>query len=134
MGSYHADPLPILIIGAGISGLTLAHALQQRDIPFQIFERDVSPEARGEDVGWGLTIHWALPILRELVPWNVQTDFAEAFVNRAATDRGEPGAFTFYDLRTGEAKWQSPAKQRIRVSRERFKRILMRGLDIQVGR
>ena len=128
-----ADPPSILIVGAGISGLVLAQALRQRGVPFTLFERDASPAARGADVGWGLTIHWALPLLRELVPEPVQTMFADCLVNRAATERGEKGSFTFFDLSTGEAKARSPAKERIRVSRERFKGALIEGLDVKVS-
>lgn len=47
---------PILIIGAGIIGLTLAQAFRKRGISYQIFERDPSAEHRG--AGWAITIHW----------------------------------------------------------------------------
>ena len=125
---------PILIIGAGIAGLTLAHALRTAGVPCAVFERDGSAAARRHDAGWGLTIHWALPVLRELVPADVQARFPACLVNRAATERGEKGSFTFFDLATGEARFRSPAKERIRVSRERFRGALMEGLDVRVSR
>lgn len=39
-------PLPVLIIGAGVSGLALAQGLLKHDIPFRLFERDPTLEAR----------------------------------------------------------------------------------------
>ena len=128
-----SSPPPVLIIGAGISGLILAHALSQRNVPFQVFERDASSDARSGDQGWGLTIHWALPILRELVPVDLQERFPEWLVNRGAVERAEKGSFTFFNLATGEARWQSPAKDRIRVSREKFRNGLTERLDVKVS-
>ncbi|KAK4170532.1 FAD-dependent urate hydroxylase [Cladorrhinum sp. PSN259] len=46
--------LHILIIGAGIGGLTLAQALRKHSISFEIFERDASPSARGQGYALGL--------------------------------------------------------------------------------
>lgn len=57
--------LPVIIIGAGISGLLLAQHLLRQGIRFRIFERDNDFATRG--VGWGLTLHWALSAARELL-------------------------------------------------------------------
>ncbi|GAA5855227.1 hypothetical protein JCM8547_008993 [Rhodosporidiobolus lusitaniae] len=40
------SPLPVLIIGAGLGGLTLAHALHNRSIPFHVYERDSAASTR----------------------------------------------------------------------------------------
>ena len=45
----------VLIIGAGVGGLTLAQALRQKGVPFEIFERDAAADARPQ--GWGITLH-----------------------------------------------------------------------------
>ncbi|KAH9820435.1 cercosporin toxin biosynthesis protein [Teratosphaeria destructans] len=39
---------PIIIIGAGISGLVLAQALKSRSVPFRVYERDASLTARDQ--------------------------------------------------------------------------------------
>ncbi len=51
----HGSPVPqqhhILVVGAGITGLTLGQALKKHGIPFTIFERDPTVLYRGR--GWG---------------------------------------------------------------------------------
>lgn len=120
---------PILIVGAGVSGLTLAQACIKQDIPFRIFERDDSATHR--DGGWGLTIHWALPDFKALLPDELVARLPETYVNRDAVEAGEKGSFTFFDLSTGEARWQVPAADRIRVSREKLRSLLLHGVNVE---
>ncbi|KAI5362513.1 putative FAD-binding domain, FAD/NAD(P)-binding domain superfamily [Septoria linicola] len=120
---------PILIIGAGISGLTAAQALRKEGIPCRIFERDQSPFARA--AGWGLTLNWALPAFRSLLPEDILLRLPETYVNADAVRADQKGNFTFYDLSTGEAKWKVPAGERIRVSRERLRNLLLTGLNVE---
>ena len=126
MAEYQA---PLLIIGAGISGLTLAQACRKQSIPYRLFERDGSPLHRS--AGWGLTLNFALPHFRSLVPEDILRRLPETYVNRDAVEAGEKGTFTFFDLSTGEAKWKVPATERIRVSRDRLRALMLTGLDIE---
>ncbi len=49
-----ASPKPhVLIIGAGLGGLTLAQALRKQGISFEVFE--AAPEGRAQ--GWAIGIH-----------------------------------------------------------------------------
>ncbi|KAH8426430.1 FAD-dependent oxidoreductase [Aspergillus melleus] len=123
-----SEPLPILIIGAGISGLILAQYLRRSGIAYQIFERDASIGARAG--GWGLTLHWALPALYELLPEDVKAQLPETFVNKEAVSNGDKGRYQFFDLATGEALCSVPAAERIRVSRSRFRQLLTSGVDV----
>ncbi|CAG7919155.1 unnamed protein product [Penicillium olsonii] len=123
---------PILIIGAGVSGLVLAQYLQSHDIPFKIFDRDSAVDARSG--GWGLTLHWSLPALRELLPKHLVDRFPETFVNKEASARGDTGRFQFFDLKSGNALYDIPAAERIRVSRVRLRDLLTTGVDIQWGK
>lgn len=123
---------PIIIAGAGITGLVLAQALTKHSIPFIIFERDPDPLFRGK--GWGVTIHWALDALLGLLPQRVIDRLPEAYVDNEATENGDNGNFLFFNLRTAEALWQVPPAKRIRMSREKFRRVLMDGIDIKVSR
>ncbi len=124
---------PVLIIGAGVSGLLLAQYLRKSGVAFRIFERDDDLTTRG--VGWGLTLHWSLPALRSLVPDELVGRLPEAYVDRAAVARGEAATFPFFDLSTGELKASSrvPESHRIRVTRERLRELLATGLDIEVS-
>ena len=45
----------VIIVGAGLSGLTLAQALRKQQIPFQIFERDGGIHTRRQ--GWAIALH-----------------------------------------------------------------------------
>ncbi|KAL2158154.1 hypothetical protein VTH06DRAFT_4722 [Thermothelomyces fergusii] len=125
---------PIIIIGAGITGLLFAQYLRKSGtgVPFRIFERDADLTTRG--IGWGLTLHWSLPALKSLLPEDIVRRLPEAYVDRAAVAEGRPSTFPFFDLSTGELKAKTPAadeSQRIRVARDRLRRLLSTGLDIQ---
>ena len=48
--------LPVLIVGAGLSGLLLAQRLNALSVPYVLLERDTSP-ATACDAGWGLTLN-----------------------------------------------------------------------------
>ena len=127
--TQHEEP-HVLIIGAGITGLTLAQALKSHGIHFTIFERDPEYSYRGR--GWGLTIHWALDTFLSLLPQSIIDRLPESYVDPVAVAEGEKANFLFFDLKRGEARWQVPSARRIRVSRERLLRLLMDGVDVKV--
>ncbi|KEZ40815.1 hypothetical protein SAPIO_CDS8006 [Scedosporium apiospermum] len=124
--------LPVLIVGAGVSGLILAQHLRANSVPFLVFERDSDLATRG--LGWGLTLHWSLPALRHLLPAHIYDRLPEAYVDREAVERGEASRFPFYDLSTGElraATPKAPEGQRVRVTRARLRKLVAEGIDIQ---
>ena len=122
----------VLIIGAGITGLVLGQVFKKNDIAFSIFERDPSVSTRGR--GWGLTIHWALDTLIDLLPQHIVDRLQETYVDPESSKKGENGNFLFFDLKNGETRWKVPPNKRIRVSRERLGALLLEGLDVQVSR
>jgi hypothetical protein len=124
---------PVLIIGAGISGLLLAQSLSQHGIPARVFERDADLETRG--AGWGLTLNWSLPALRSLLPEDLVNCLPEAYVDRSAVAEGLSSAFPFFDLSTGEliaSTPKAPESSRIRVTRQGLRDILATGIGIEV--
>lgn len=130
MSEYETTPPHIIVIGAGITGLTLAQALKKHGISCTVFERDPDVSARGR--GWGLTIHWSLDTFLSLLPTLIVDRLPEIYVNPEASRKGEDGNFPFFDLSSGEARWKLPLRKRIRVSRERLRALLLEGLDVQV--
>ncbi|MBV60141.1 MAG: hypothetical protein CMH65_02445 [Nevskiales bacterium] len=119
---------PVIIIGAGVVGLTLAHGLANADIPFEIYERDETTTSR--DQGWAITLHWALAFLRQLLD-------SEALERVDATQvdpeiaKNDTGNFLFLNLETLETKFRIPPNDRRRVGRLRFREALLE--DPRVG-
>ncbi|KAH7122024.1 hypothetical protein B0J13DRAFT_566847 [Dactylonectria estremocensis] len=131
-GNPSSAEQPVLIIGAGISGLLLAQRLHQDGVPFRLFERDADLKTRG--AGWGLTLHWSLPALRSLLPDHLAQRLPEAYVDRAAVAEGASSSFPFFDLSTGELKAATPKAseaQRIRVTREALRHLLATDINIE---
>lgn len=120
---------PILIVGGGIAGLTLAQACRKDDIPYRLFERDKIPSPRG--AGWGLTLAQSLPAFKSFVPEDIIARLPETYVNTEAVDAGGRGNFTFFNLETGEAKWKVSPPERIRVSRECLRNLMLTGLNME---
>ncbi|KAK6063735.1 early conidial development-2 [Seiridium cupressi] len=64
-----AEPYPhiLSITDTGLSGLTLAQVLRENKIPFSIFERDNSNDARAQ--GWAIALHGrVLAELKSMMP------------------------------------------------------------------
>jgi 2-polyprenyl-6-methoxyphenol hydroxylase-like FAD-dependent oxidoreductase len=121
----------VLIIGAGMTGVLLAQALKTRDIAFSIYERDPNANFRGP--GWGLAIHWAKDTLLSLLPQTLQDRLLEANVDPEGALKGECGRFPLFDLGSGERLFENVSENRIRVSRERLRELLMTGLTVNVS-
>ncbi|KAF2703771.1 putative monooxygenase [Pleomassaria siparia CBS 279.74] len=113
---------PIIIIGAGVVGLTLAHGLKRSNIPFQIYERDSSISSRGQ--GWAITIHWALPFIQEMLDAQTLANIDGVQVD-PEVGRNDTGNFLFINLETLEPKFKIPPNERRRVNREKLRRVLL---------
>ncbi|KAK5995464.1 FAD-dependent monooxygenase dbaB [Cladobotryum mycophilum] len=120
-----ASDKPVIIIGAGVVGLTLAHGLKKANIPFQVFERDEHVESRNQ--GWAITLHWALRFLRDILD-----DETLAAVDQVQVDpevgRNDNGNFLFLNLETLETKFRIPPNERRRVNREKLRRVLIKDI------
>lgn len=120
---------PVLIVGAGIVGLTLGQALKQKNIPFEIYERDATPDARGQ--GWAITLHWALEYMWKMLPEETLARIQEVQVDPDVA-QNDNGNFLFINLETGEPKFKIPPSTRWRVNREKTRRALLQGIEAHV--
>ncbi|KAL6365704.1 hypothetical protein LRP88_01705 [Fusarium phalaenopsidis] len=120
---------PILIIGAGVVGLALAHGLKMLGIPYRIYERDAHISSRGQ--GWAITLHWVLPFLKELLSDDTFKDVESVQVDPEA-DRQGLGKFVFINLETLEPKFLIPPGDRRRVNREKLRNVLLKSVSDQV--
>ncbi|PNP40777.1 hypothetical protein TGAMA5MH_07217 [Trichoderma gamsii] len=116
---------PVLIIGAGVVGLTLAHGLKKANIPFEIYERDANIDARGQ--GWAITLHWVLQYLREIIDEETFAGLDDVQVD-PETGRNDTGNFIFINLKTKEPKFYIPPNARRRVNREKLRRLLLKNV------
>ncbi|PHH72462.1 hypothetical protein CDD82_5970 [Ophiocordyceps australis] len=113
---------PVVIIGAGVVGLVLAHGLAKAGIPFAVYERDAHIDARGQ--GWAITLHWALPLIRALLDAETLAALDATQVD-AAMGEADTGNFLFLNLATLDPKFRIPPNERRRVNRERLRKALL---------
>ncbi|KHO02086.1 Aromatic-ring hydroxylase-like protein [Metarhizium album ARSEF 1941] len=116
---------PVIISGAGVVGLTLAHGLKKANIPFEVYERDDHIDARSQ--GWGITIHWALPFLVELLD-HATVDAVENVQVDPEVGRNDRGNFLFLNLETLHPKFRIPPNRRRRVNRDKLRKALLQGV------
>lgn len=124
---------PVLVIGAGLAGLSLARVLHHKNIPVQIFESTT----REKTEGYGISLRsWAYsPLLTEL-------GISEEELRKlAATDAATGGRGhiegIMYDAVSGKTLMKAPASQTgspagdvFRANRNRLRHFLMQGLDV----
>ncbi|KAI9491236.1 hypothetical protein BDB00DRAFT_833579 [Zychaea mexicana] len=113
---------PVLIIGAGISGLTLANVLKYRGVPYKIFERDASAFARFQ--GWAITLNFSLPMLKAAIaPAKYATLGAKAAVN--PNDRASFAVVDGIESRCLGLMSAPPNTDLFRLNRGRFRTWLL---------
>lgn len=130
-------PYPhVLIVGAGLSGLTLAQVLRKNNVSYEIFERDPDADARSQ--GWAIALHG--PVLRDLkeyMPEDIgpieQTNHLTPLDERL----GLKAQFVFYnhdkpDFRLGVN--DDEEGQIVRANRQRLRDYLRKFIPVQFDR
>lgn len=88
---------PVLISGAGLSGLLLAHSLRRSQIPFEVYERDSAGSARTQGYRIRLS-QQGLDAIRTVLDEKLHAEF-----RHACSDNGS-GQILAYDAVTMEPK------------------------------
>ncbi|KAG9676799.1 FAD/NAD(P)-binding domain-containing protein, partial [Aureobasidium melanogenum] len=116
----------IIIVGAGIVGLTLGQALRSQNIPFTISERDKDAEMREQ--GWAITLHWALPLLQKMLPQELMAEIQKCQVN-AEVAGNDTRDFKFVNLKDCSQIHNTSSGERWRLDRGKLRLALLDGLD-----
>ncbi|KAL2810907.1 hypothetical protein BJX63DRAFT_400861 [Aspergillus granulosus] len=125
------SPCPIIIIGAGLVGLTMAQGLRKAGFPFEIYDRDSSLDER--PAGWGITMHWALPALASCLPPDVFARIPSIQVN--PKDGGkEHDHYKFLNLETGLDAFAIPSSVHYRLNRKKFRQLLSTDIPVKWGK
>ncbi|KAL3441025.1 hypothetical protein BJX65DRAFT_15608 [Aspergillus insuetus] len=121
----------IIIIGAGLVGLTMAQGLRKAGFPFEIYDRDSSLDER--PAGWGITMHWALPALASCLPEDVFARIPSIQVN--PRDGGkENDHYKFLNLETGTDAFAIPSSVHYRLNRKKFRQLLSTDIPVKWGK
>lgn len=119
----------VLIVGAGMSGLTLAQQLRKHKISFTVFERDPTSDARGQ--GWALSLFGsALSTLVSEMP----EDLGPIDQTSHLLPLELPAQFAFYDVTKPEMRVgvvSDDSGKIIRANRQRLRDWLLQGIDVQ---
>lgn len=121
----------VLIIGAGITGLILAQALQQEGIRYTIFEKEQSLNVRSSE--WTMAIHWSLERLETLLPPAVYANMEKASCNPAVPINAG-GNYPIIHGETGNMLAGVPYKRGLRVPRSKMRKLCGEGISIQYGK
>lgn len=125
------DKLHVIVVGAGLAGLAIAHGLQRNNIHCTIVDRETTPRDRN----WGITLSWALPLLSKLLPEDLY-DNLQACQPDPSLDGERAGkeGILIRDGATGGVKIrvQFPVIRRVNI--QKTKTNLGKGLNIKYGK
>ncbi|KAF2827803.1 FAD/NAD(P)-binding domain-containing protein [Ophiobolus disseminans] len=121
----------VIIIGAGITGLVLAQALQKDGIPFTIVERDASLNVRSNE--WTMAIHWALERLETLLPPHIYAKLEAASCNPAIPINAG-GTYPIIHAESGSMLAGVPYARGMRVPRSKMRALVSEGIDVQFNK
>ncbi|KAI2606689.1 FAD/NAD(P)-binding domain-containing protein [Hypoxylon sp. NC1633] len=119
----------VLIVGAGLGGLTLAQVLRKHGIPFEIFERDEHEVARAQ--GWSLTMHSVVDELFKAFPDDMPS-FRDTVHHLNPLNLETQVVFYFHNDRLGTES--SPSTPTLRANRLLLRKWLATNINVQYGR
>lgn len=94
----------------------------------EIFDRELSLDARLRD--WTIVLHWAMPNMVKLLPEAVLENLSQAICNPHLEFDKDVESLPCYNGITGDLLFKSPLPGSRRVSRQRLRAVLSKGLKI----
>ncbi|KAI9857757.1 MAG: hypothetical protein M1824_004713 [Vezdaea acicularis] len=123
------NKLHVIVIGAGVTGLLVAHGLKKAGISFSIYEAEVSAQ-QYRPREWSMGIHWSLPLLEKLLPADLFSRLRET-QNDPFYEPQDSDLLQMYSGKSGEVLKALPMGKIIRVSRRKLRKFLTEGIDVQ---
>ncbi|KAI1155275.1 FAD/NAD(P)-binding domain-containing protein [Nemania diffusa] len=120
----------VLIVGAGLGGLTLAQTLRKQNISFQIFERDTDRNSRFQ--GWAIALHTITDEIVSSMPSDMP-DLKEATNHLAPLDLPAQ-ILMYYPEQDRMGFVDSSETPLIRAERYRLREWLSTNIPIQWGK
>ncbi|KAI8711024.1 Fad binding domain protein [Fusarium sp. LHS14.1] len=118
----------VLIVGAGLGGLTLAQTLRKQGISFEIFDRDKSSDGRFQ--GWAIALHTIVEDLLACLPDDMP-DLKESTNHLAPLTLSHQFVY-YYGGRQGRfGIEEGPGMTFIRAERSRLRKWLLTNVDVQ---
>ncbi|KIX92475.1 uncharacterized protein Z520_11795 [Fonsecaea multimorphosa CBS 102226] len=126
-----SQPLRVIVVGAGLSGLAIAQGLEKNGIDYVVVDKESEPRDRN----WGVTIAWSLPLLAQLLP--------EALYDRLPECQPDPGLDTkaagfesviIRDGQTGATIVQPPFPGVRRLNIQKTRTIWSTGVNVKFGK
>jgi 2-polyprenyl-6-methoxyphenol hydroxylase-like FAD-dependent oxidoreductase len=122
----------VLIIGAGMSGLTLAQQLKKQNVSFTVFERDVNNASRNQ--GWALSLFGeAYDLMKTLMP----SELGPVEQTSHLLPLQLPPQFSFYDVTRPDFRVGVIADDTLKVvraNRRRMRDWLMQNIDVKFNK
>ncbi|KAK5659939.1 hypothetical protein OQA88_13404 [Cercophora sp. LCS_1] len=119
----------VAVVGAGLTGMLAAHGLKKNGFDVVIFDSEKHIDARPRD--WTIVLHWAMPTFSKLLPESVIANLDTAICNPRLDFTPEVECLPCLNGVTGDLMFKSPMPGSRRVSRQRLRKVLSEGLDVQ---
>ncbi|KAL2818674.1 hypothetical protein BJX63DRAFT_429173 [Aspergillus granulosus] len=123
----------VLIIGSGITGLSLAQSLKKAGISYEIFEKNSAETFDTRPRDWGITLHWGSSLLHSCLPKEIVGNVRSAQVNQTI-EYTESEAVTVINTATGECLKSIPLGSAGRFSHRKLLTLLKAGVGIQYAK
>ncbi|KAK6384783.1 hypothetical protein LTS17_002346 [Exophiala oligosperma] len=125
------QPLKVIIVGAGLSGLAIAQGLKKNGIDYVVVDKESEPRDRN----WGVTIAWSHPFLQELLPKELFDRLAECQPDIKLNSK-ESGceSVMIRDGATGETIVEPPFPAVRRLNIQKTRTLWSKDVNVQFGK